>query len=88
MMVDQQEVMRRIVELLLLKGHDRLVCLTAEMLSKAIADNPNLRIEDLLKSWGHNRAPGCVVCDTALSLVANDADVRVIDGVRITGRKS
>jgi hypothetical protein len=88
MRVDQQEVMRRIVELLLLKGHDRLVRLTAEMLTAAIADNPNLRIEDLLKSWGHNRAPGCVVCDTALSLVANDTDVRVTGGVIVKGPKS
>ena len=83
-MMDTQRITRRIAELLQLKSLDLVVRITAEALLTEMWDNPNLQIEKMLKSWGHNFAPGCVVCDTVTMLVADDADVRVIDGVIVT----
>jgi hypothetical protein len=75
-------------ELLQAKGHDRLVRITVEMLGDAILFDPDVQIEDLLKSWGHNRAPGCVVCDTVQMLVADDDDARFIGKVIVRGPRS
>jgi hypothetical protein len=85
--MDTQKIARRCAELLQSKGHDLVVCITAEMLTKAILINPDVPIEELLRSWGHNRAPGCVVCDTVLMLVADD-DTRIVDGVITRGPPS
>jgi hypothetical protein len=86
--MDTEKIIQRMYELLQAKGHDRVVRITVEMLGEAILINPNVPIDGLLKSWGHNRAPGCVVCDTVLMLVADDADVRFNGGMIVTGPKS
>jgi hypothetical protein len=86
--MDTEKITQRMYELLQEKGHDRVVSITVGMLGEAILINPNVPIDGLLKSWGHNRAPGCVVCDTVQMLVADDDDVRIVDGVTIRGRPS
>jgi hypothetical protein len=86
--MDTAKITQRMYELLQAKGHDRVVRITVEMLGEAILINPDVPIEDLLKSWGHNRAPGCIVCDTVSMLVADDADARIIDGVTVWGPPS
>jgi hypothetical protein len=82
--MDTEKITQRMYGLLQAKGHDRVVRITVEMLGKAILINPDVRIEDLLKSWGHNRASGCVVCDTVQMLVADD-DARIVEGVTVRG---
>lgn len=46
-------------------------------------------IPALLRSWGHNHAPGCIVCTTARSIIEgltrSRPDTRIVEGVRITG---
>jgi hypothetical protein len=86
--MDTQNIIQRMYQLMQAQGRDRVVRITIEMLGEAILINPDVQIEDLLKSWGHNRSPGCVVCDTVQMLVADDADARIVDGVVTRGPPS
>jgi hypothetical protein len=86
--MDKEKITQRMYELLQAKGHDRVVLMTVEMLGDALLFDPDVQIEDLLKSWGHNRAPGCVVCDTVQMLVADDADARIVERVIVRGPRS
>jgi hypothetical protein len=50
-------------------------------------------ITKLLLAWGHHNSPSCITCTTVRLIVAGITalpydDVRIIDGVKISGRPS